>query len=48
MQIAVFLADVIKAGTMMADGPVATELLYNPYRRYEAWRFITYMFVHVG
>lgn len=22
--------------------------IYNPFRRYEAWRFVTYMFVHVG
>ncbi len=27
------------------DGPVpfCSALIYNPYRRYEAWRFITYM-----
>lgn len=30
------------------DGPVATLFIYNPYRRYEAWRFVSYMFVHVG
>lgn len=22
--------------------------IYSPYRRYEAWRFVSYMFVHVG
>lgn len=29
-------------------GPIATELIYNPYKRNEAWRFLTYMFVHIG
>ncbi|KAL5288184.1 RHBDL2.2 family protein [Megaselia abdita] len=29
-------------------GPVADELYYNPEKRYEAWRFLTYMFVHIG
>lgn len=30
------------------NGPAATLFIYNPFRRFEAWRFITYMFVHVG
>lgn len=30
------------------NGPAATLFIYNPYRRYEVWRFVTYMFVHVG
>lgn len=30
------------------DGPAATLFIYNPYKRYEAWRFMTYMLVHVG
>ena len=32
------------------DGPVpyCSVLIYNPDRRWEAWRFITYMFVHIG
>jgi rhomboid-related protein 1/2/3 len=42
------LADVINADTMMANGPVARKLIYSPFRRFEAWRFLTYMFVHVG
>jgi len=28
--------------------PIDSVLIYNPYRRYEAWRFVTYMFVHSG
>ena len=32
------------------DGPVpyCSMLIYNPHRRWEAWRFFTYMFVHIG
>ncbi|EDW30651.1 GL26733 [Drosophila persimilis] len=30
------------------SGPAATLFIYNPYKRYEAWRFVSYMFVHVG
>jgi rhomboid-related protein 1/2/3 len=48
VQIATFLTDFFSADAVMADGPVATKLLFSPYRRFEAWRFLTYMFVHVG
>lgn len=34
--------------TKSTSGPVANQFIYNPYRRIQAWRFITYMFVHVG
>lgn len=30
------------------SGPAASLFIYHPFRRYEAWRFATYMFVHVG
>lgn len=30
------------------NGPAAVLFIYNPYKRYEGWRFISYMFVHVG
>lgn len=30
------------------NGPAATLFIYNPYKRYESWRFVSYMFVHVG
>lgn len=33
---------------MSAKGPVAEKLMYDPHRRREAWRFLTYMLVHVG
>lgn len=48
IEIATFVTDKINADAVMADGPIATKLLYTPYRRFEAWRFVTYMFVHVG
>ncbi|XP_021960311.1 rhomboid-related protein 3 isoform X2 [Folsomia candida] len=28
--------------------PITSVLIYNPYRRYEYWRYFTYMFVHSG
>eukprot|EP00088_Acartia_fossae_P021229 TRINITY_DN22715_c0_g1_i1.p1 TRINITY_DN22715_c0_g1~~TRINITY_DN22715_c0_g1_i1.p1 ORF type:complete len:286 (+),score=24.51 TRINITY_DN22715_c0_g1_i1:106-858(+) len=28
--------------------PYCSYLIYNPTRRWEAWRFISYMFVHIG
>lgn len=30
------------------SGPIAKFFIYTPYKREEAWRFVTYMFVHVG
>ena len=32
------------------DGPVpyCSVLIYHPKRRWEAWRYFTYMFVHIG
>lgn len=35
---------------MTWDGPVpyCSVLIYNPKRRYEAWRYVTYMFTHIG
>ncbi|XP_066144382.1 rhomboid-related protein 2-like isoform X2 [Euwallacea fornicatus] len=31
-----------------SEGPVAQYLIYNPYKRQEYWRFLTYMMVHIG
>jgi len=33
---------------LKTNGPAATLFIYNPRKRNEAWRFVTYMFVHVG
>lgn len=29
-------------------GKTAQVFIYNPSKRHEAWRFLTYMFVHIG
>lgn len=28
--------------------PFQSKLIFNPYRRYEVWRYLTYMFIHAG
>ncbi|XP_064074349.1 rhomboid-related protein 2 isoform X3 [Vanessa tameamea] len=35
-------------GKTDATGPIAQIFIYNPHKRQEAWRFLTYMLVHVG
>ncbi|XP_034828189.1 rhomboid-related protein 2 isoform X2 [Maniola hyperantus] len=35
-------------GKTDATGPIAQLFIYNPHKRQEAWRFLTYMLVHVG
>ncbi|XP_066257949.1 rhomboid-related protein 2-like [Euwallacea similis] len=37
-----------KDSTKIASGPTATLFIYEPYKRHEAWRYLTYMFVHIG
>jgi rhomboid-related protein 1/2/3 len=34
--------------TRSATGPISSVFIYDPNKRSEVWRFITYMFVHVG
>ncbi|KAJ8958531.1 hypothetical protein NQ318_002326 [Aromia moschata] len=34
--------------TKYATGPIATVFIYEPNRRREIWRYMTYMFVHIG
>ncbi|KAK9505636.1 hypothetical protein O3M35_009639 [Rhynocoris fuscipes] len=48
LEAATFLYDVFTRGYGYLDGPAATILIYNPRKRIEAWRFISYMFVHAG
>ncbi|XP_034195641.2 rhomboid-4 isoform X2 [Osmia lignaria lignaria] len=48
LEIVLFLYDVIVYRTPSVEGPAATLFIYNPHKRYQAWRYITYMFVHVG
>lgn len=48
IEIILFLYDVIKHKSLSVEGPAATLFIYNPHKRYQAWRYLTYMFVHVG
>ncbi|PSN39431.1 Rhomboid-related protein 3 [Blattella germanica] len=48
IEVTTFLVDLFNADTVDANGPVALKLMYTPFRRFEAWRYLTYMFVHVG
>jgi len=50
VEVVLFIVDGVRMGGVTASGPVDTEsvLIYNSRRRREAWRFISYMFVHVG
>jgi rhomboid-related protein 1/2/3 len=34
--------------TLIGPVPFGSKLIYNPHRRYEIWRYITYMFIHAG
>lgn len=34
--------------TAIGPVPYNSRLIYNPYRRYEVWRFLSYMLVHAG
>lgn len=54
VEIGVFIYHTIplvqRYGWIGITGPVPfdSKLIYDPYRRYEAWRFLTYMLVHAG
>uniref|UniRef100_A0A182NNA5 Rhomboid-like protein n=1 Tax=Anopheles dirus TaxID=7168 RepID=A0A182NNA5_9DIPT len=51
LEIIFFVVDIVKTqdqnGTN-TSGPMATLFIYNPHLRHEVWRFLTYMFVHIG
>ncbi|XP_071154383.1 rhomboid-related protein 1-like isoform X1 [Mytilus edulis] len=42
------LSDTTTPVTATSGVPLYSPLLYKPKRRYEAWRYITYMFIHQG
>ncbi|XP_024867382.1 protein rhomboid-like isoform X3 [Temnothorax curvispinosus] len=48
IEIILFMYDVIKHKSLSVEGPAAQLFIYNPHKRFEAWRYLTYMFVHVG
>lgn len=49
-QIAVFIYYAVEMGGVGPNGPVPfkSPLIYDPFRRYEAWRFFSYMLIHAG
>ncbi|XP_013145556.1 PREDICTED: rhomboid-related protein 2 isoform X1 [Papilio polytes] len=47
VEIVLFCYDAAQ-GKTDATGPIAQMFIYNPHKRQEAWRFLTYMLVHVG
>ncbi|XP_012272041.1 protein rhomboid isoform X2 [Orussus abietinus] len=48
LEISLFLYDAIEHKSLSVDGPAAMLFIYNPYKRYQVWRYFSYMFVHVG
>ncbi|GFT41716.1 rhomboid-related protein 3 [Nephila pilipes] len=50
IEVGIFIYYCVKLGELSASGPVPIDsvLIYNPKRRYEAWRYLTYMFIHAG
>uniref|UniRef100_T1GRT4 EF-hand domain-containing protein n=1 Tax=Megaselia scalaris TaxID=36166 RepID=T1GRT4_MEGSC len=48
VELIIFYLDIPYIQEQEQVGPVAKELYYDPYKRSEAWRFLTYMFVHIG
>uniref|UniRef100_A0A0A9WGI0 Rhomboid-related protein 3 n=1 Tax=Lygus hesperus TaxID=30085 RepID=A0A0A9WGI0_LYGHE len=48
LELASFLYDWIYYGGRITDGSLAQILVYDPKRRIEAWRYVSYMFVHMG
>jgi len=45
---AIQLTEDCQAVTWQGPLPMCSALIYNPYRRWEAWRFLTYSLSHVG
>ncbi|KAK8785473.1 hypothetical protein V5799_008163 [Amblyomma americanum] len=50
VEVAVFIYYCVVLEEFTATGPVPRDspLIYNPKRRKEAWRYLSYMFIHVG
>ncbi|XP_071524961.1 rhomboid-related protein 1-like [Panulirus ornatus] len=51
IEIAVFIYYAVDMNRPMGaagPAPVYSPLIYNPYRRYEAWRYLTYALIHSG
>ncbi|VDM42667.1 unnamed protein product [Toxocara canis] len=51
IQVAIYAYYVIemKSGIQLnGPVPIKSPLIFNPYKAYEIWRYLTYMFIHIG
>lgn len=50
LELAFHLTDEIneKNSTLSGTGVTAMIFIYDPAKRHEVWRYLTYMFVHIG
>lgn len=50
VELGVFIYYAVEMGGVGPNGPVPfkSPLIYDPFRRYEAWRFLSYMLIHSG
>ncbi|XP_072155997.1 rhomboid-related protein 2 isoform X1 [Bemisia tabaci] len=48
IEILIFLWNVVSTSHNQFLGPVARNLIYDPHKRDEIWRYLSYMFVHIG
>ncbi|KAK6743361.1 hypothetical protein RB195_010552 [Necator americanus] len=51
IQLAIYAYYTVEAGEGVSiTGPVPTSspLIFNPHRKSEVWRFVSYMFIHIG
>ena len=42
------ISNIVTDPVLSSQAPVCSVLIYNPTRRHEVWRFLTYQFVHVN
>ena len=43
-----YISGLVTEKVLASQAPICSLLIYNPERRQEAWRFLTYQFVHVN
>lgn len=48
IEIGIFFYDLVTEEDDPLKGDGAELFIYNPHKRYQVWRYFTYMFVHVG
>lgn len=48
VEICLFLYDAFEHKPSPVQGTIAQALIYDPQKKHEIWRYLTYMFVHIG